>query len=44
MSEALPVEGAAYPVPILMTYEGQDAETVYAMAKAMAVLIGRAHV
>lgn len=29
------VESATYPYPILMTYDRQDADTVYAMTKAM---------
>jgi len=29
------VESASYPYPILMTYDRQDADTVYAMTKAM---------
>jgi uncharacterized protein len=29
------VESASYPYPVLMTYDKQDADTVYAMTKAM---------
>ncbi len=38
LSEETPHEGAAYPYPILITYDSQEADLVYAMTKAMVEL------
>lgn len=35
MSADAPVEGAGYPIPVLISYAEQDAEVVYSMTKAM---------
>ncbi|WP_372571666.1 TAXI family TRAP transporter solute-binding subunit [Ruegeria jejuensis] len=38
MSPEDPVEGAGYPIPVLITYAEQDEEMVYSMTKAMVEL------